>query len=486
MVKVLLVKCSQHEGILSTFTFPLGLMYLASSLRRHSDAYEIEIYDMRLRGQDYTALRTRVTRFKPDIVGLSAITMEAPCLYRAAYEIRQTGFDGSIIAGGPHPSAFPQETLACPDIDYIVMGEGEETFIELIDKLLTGESLDSVAGIALQEKDEPWIAPTRAYIEDLDALPFPAWDLVDLDEYAGYKSMTGLRRGRYMNLFTSRSCPYHCIYCHSVFGKRFRAVSAKRVVDEIKLLVRRYDVHYFEIIDDIFNCDLQRSKDILDLLYKEDLDIGIAFPNGLRCDHLDDDFLSSLAWFNNPLLCVPVESASARIQKMIKKNLNLTKVTRVINCCADLGIFTRGYFMLGFPSETRDELRATVDFAVRSSLHSALFFVVIPFKGTELYDLCIEHVNRRQFRFEDHNYFRSPVNLSTVSDRILFRIQRLAYVRLALNPARVYRILRDFPDYRLFLMAVRTWSGLLLGAGKGHQPGKPEPLSGNSRKASAR
>jgi radical SAM superfamily enzyme YgiQ (UPF0313 family) len=166
---------------------------------------------------------------------------------------------------------------------------------------------------------------------------------------------------------------------------------------------------------------------------------------------------------------------------MIKKNLNLNKVNDVINMCADLRIYTKGYFMLGFPTETKAELQATIDFAVKSKLHSALFFVVIPFKGTELYDLSLEQLKRRNYKYEDYDYFRSPFNLSGVSDTVLFRTQKWAYVRLATNPARIYRLFRDFPDYRLIWPAIKTWIEFFSGAGKGHRPGKPDLVPGASK-----
>jgi radical SAM superfamily enzyme YgiQ (UPF0313 family) len=481
MSRILLVKCSQHEGVLSVFTFPLGLMHLASALRHDSDEYEIEIYDMRIRDQDYSRLKETASGFKPDIVGLSAITMEASSLNQAARTLREAGFDGPIIAGGPHPTHFPEDSLDGKDIDYLVIGEGEQTFKELVEALLDGRDPTGLPGIAYREDNHIRLSAPRPPIQNLDDLPFPAWDLVNIREYSSFKSMSGLRRGVYANLFTSRACPYRCTYCHSIFGKGFRARSAESVLAEVKMLVDRYGVEYLEIVDDIFNCDLERAKNILDRLHHEGLQTGIAFPNGLRCDRLDREFLEKLRRFPAALVCVPVESTSSRIQKLVKKNLNLSKVNQVIDICADLRIYTRGYFMLGFPTETRDEINATIDYAARSRLHTALFFIVVPFKGTELYDMCMRHKNAGDLRFEDHDYFRSPMNLSEAPDEVLFKMQRWAYARLAMNPARIYRLFRDFPDYRFIWTGIKTWMSLSWGAGKGLKSGKPELVPGTTK-----
>jgi radical SAM superfamily enzyme YgiQ (UPF0313 family) len=219
---------------------------------------------------------------------------------------------------------------------------------------------------------------------------------------------------------------------------------------------------------------LDRAKRILDLLHSEGLPVQLTFPNGLRCDRLDRDFLEKLSKFSFSCICVPVETTSPRIQKMIRKNLNLAKVSEVIDLCADLRIYTRGYFMLGFPTETKQELKATVDFAVKSKLHSALFFAVVPFKETELYSQCVSIMKERGFDFADHSYFRSNMNVSDVPDDVLFRTQRWAYIRMAIRPSRVYRLFRDFPDYSLIWNGIQAWAALFFGAGKGFKPGKPQ------------
>jgi radical SAM superfamily enzyme YgiQ (UPF0313 family) len=171
---------------------------------------------------------------------------------------------------------------------------------------------------------------------------------------------------------------------------------------------------------------------------------------------------------------------------MIRKNLDLTRVGTTIDTCAELGIYTRGYFMLGFPTETREELEATVDYAVRSRLHAAFFFVVVPFKGTPLYETCAEELERRGYRHEDHDYFRGPMNLSAVPDEVLFSIQKWAYVRMAARPSRLYRVFRDFPNRSFVWPAVKTGIELFRGAGKGFKSGRPDEIPGAMRRSRKR
>lgn len=480
--RILLVKCSQHEGLLSGFTFPLGIMYLASTLRRASDRYDIRIYDLRTTGQDYRDLAATVTRYKPDLVGMSSITVEASSLDSAARTVRKTGFQGPIVAGGPHPTAYPNEILSNRDIDYLVIGEGEETFRDLVEALDIESDPTKVPGIVFRKDRSTMYSARRPLIQELDAIPQPAWDLVSFDAYEKFRSMSALRRNRYANLFTSRACPYKCIYCHSIFGKKFRARSPENVLDEVKLLIDRHGVRHIEIVDDIFNCDLARSKKILDLLHAEGLSVDISFPNGLRCDRLDREFLEKLSRFPFTLICAPIETASPRLQKLIKKNLNLSRVSEAINWCADLRIYSRGFFMLGFPTETREELEATIDYAVKSRLHTAFFFVVVPFEGTELYQMSLDIIKQRGYDYKDHDYLSSPMNISEIMDKDLFKAQRSAYIKLFTRPSRIFRILRDHPDYGLFWDALKSYPPLLMGAGKGFRPGKPHVVAKTKRK----
>lgn len=455
MARILLIKCAQNVGMRSPSVFPLGIMSLAAVLRKDDDRHIIQVYDMRLKGDDPVRLQQVVRHFNPTMVGFSAISMESKNLYSSAGAVRETGFDGPIIAGGPHPTSFPEETLACKAIDYVAFGEGEETIKHLVRSFDAGKDLTAVHGIGYRKNRIVHSSPPQQMVPNLNELPFPAYDLVDIEEYSGHQSMSPFRTGRFMNLFTSRACPFKCIYCHSFFGKKFRAVSAERVVEHIKLLHENYKINCLEIIDDIFNWDLNRAKKILDLMVLEGLRPEISFAGGLRSDRLDREFLTKLSRFKSPQIGVAVETASPRLQSLINKRLNLEKVTQTINTCNELGIYTRGFFMLGFPTETEKELKATLKYAFKSKLHAAFFFIVTPFKGTELYNLCAHKLHGKDANMLDNNFFHSPVNISDIPDAVLFNAQKWANVKFALNPNRIYRVLRDAPNQKFLWQGIK-------------------------------
>jgi len=444
MARVLLIKCSNmtfyHRGL----TFPMGIMSIASVLRR--EGHEVRILDLRLNqknsGKD---ISMTMEGFKPHLVGLSSITLEAPSLHFAASVIKNKAPVIPIIAGGPHPSSFPEEVLQDNHINCVVIGEGEATTLELFNTLLDAGDLEKVKGIAYLRDEKVIFTPPRPPIDDLDALPFPSWDLVEINKYKNWLTMSNMIFRKYMNLFTSRGCPYRCIYCHNIFGKQFHARSPENVIEEITTVISRYNINNFEVLDDIFNMDKERALRIYELILQKGLKISIAFPNGLRCDTIDEEHLRLMRNAGVNIVSVAVETASPRLQRIIRKNLNIRKVNEFINGCFKFGIFTRGFLMMGFPTETRQEILETINFAINSRLHTAYFFLVVPFKGTELYRICNEKLKSVQMDFSHYSYVTSAFNLSEVSDEELFQLHKYAYKKFYIDPMRIIRVVKYHP-----------------------------------------
>jgi radical SAM superfamily enzyme YgiQ (UPF0313 family) len=230
------------------------------------------------------------------------------------------------------------------------------------------------------------------------------------------------------------------------------------VVEEIAALRRAYGVNDFEFLDDCVNLDRRRFEGILNGLLDRGLHPKLHFSSGLRADLLDEAQIRLLREVGTGEISVAVETASPRLQKLIHKNLNLEKVRRNIELMADLRIFTRGFFMVGFPTETEEELRATIDFAVSTRLHMAGFWILTPFPGTPVYEQfkalgkLSNEVDPRHYDFG-----RSPFNGSEVPDRRFYALHEEAYMRFYFRPGRIMRILRDRPyfnDYDSFLRNV--------------------------------
>lgn len=460
--RILLIKASNPTKFNNLLTFPLGIMYLSACLMKERRDVDLRILDLRLEPARWRyRLKDILMDYKPDIIGISALTIELNSLKNVAEIAKRNNPETIVIAGGPHVSAYPLEVLEDRNIDYIVIGEGEITFLELINFLIEGGNRNKIKGIGFREDNGIKLNEPREFISNIDELPFPSYELVNVEKYFLRTSMSHYGIRRYANLYTSRSCPYRCIYCHNIFGKGFRGMSPERVVEEIKFLQKRFDLEEIEVVDDVFNFDIKRAIKIFEELSRSGLKLKYSFPNGLRGDRLEGDLIRIMKSAGTVMITIAVESASPRIQRVIKKYLDLQKTEIAIDECNKAGILTRGFFMLGFPEETEEEMRVTIDYACSSSLHIAMFYITIPFKGTELYEMVKEKLNEYDFSPQDYEYVSSRFNLSGVDYPQLIKLQAGAYRKFYSNPWRWWKILTLSP-YKKDLLRYLPALGLRL------------------------
>lgn len=440
MLNILLIRPFVYSTNMSAIP-PLGIMYIASSLRHWSkkEIY-IEILDMRLKKMDPADLKKKINEKKWDIVGLSTLSYEANRMHSIAEFIKSQDKEILVIAGGPYATMNAEDILKDTNIDITVFGEGERTFFELVEAYDSGiKDLTDIPGIAFRKNDEILINSSRAAIEDLDELPFPAWDLVDLKEYSKMTTFNGIREEDISApIVTSRACPYQCIYCHRMFGRKWRARSSRNVIKEIKLLYDTYAVRELHIVDDIFNLNKKRVIEICDGIIKNGIKVKMAFPNGLRADIMDEEIIKKLKEAGTYMITYAVETVSERLQKMLKKNLDLEKLKKTIDLTDKYKMLIRGFFMLGFPTETLREIKQTVDFAVKSKLTHAFFFTVIPFEGTELYEYITAD---KKIDIQDAHYWSTASYYTLATGHQLNFIIIRAYLRFYFNFRRAFKIL---------------------------------------------
>lgn len=470
-MRILMVKGSSFNREVPQYSYPLGLMYLAAYLREHEPGHELELLDLRCHRNAYEVLKRRLSEWKPDVVAISALTCEAESLHTSAGMAREENPGSVVIVGGPHISACTSDVIEDGNIDILVIGEGERTFTELISRISQGRDLAGTPGTAYRKEGEVlWEDPGEP-IEDLDTIPFPAWDLVDIGTYSRLGRAGNVKRGRYLPLFTSRGCPYGCYYCHNVFGGRFRARSADNVVSEISRIVENFGITDLEVYDDIFNLDLDRAKTICRKLIELDYGLSIAFPNGVRADRLDEELVNLLAEAGTTNLAVAVETASPELQKTIGKNLDLQRVKDAVTWADRAGIVTNGYFMLGFPGETAEQIRQTIAYAEATDLFFASFFIVTPYPGTPLWDQTMGREASSSLDFRRYNYLSGYFNLGELSSEELRKLQRLAYKRFYARKRwkimkSIFRLRIDFRNAAwLWLGRMRDKAKLLTGTG---------------------
>ena len=250
---------------------PLGLLYLASYLRKHTK-HEVKILDIRLYKKPIEEFFPQIKSFNPDIIGLTGMSIEWSGFRHTANAIdREFGKNSILISGGPHSTVFPYLVMQKTPVKYIIRGEGEITFLEFLNALEKNEDLESVKGLVIKRSDGKIIfTPSREAIKDVDSIPFPAYDLLDLEEYFRNPHIHSnlFVSNRSLPLFTSRGCPFKCKYCFHPMGYNFRPRSVENVLDEIDWLVKEYNVKEFQIEDDTFNFDMDRAKEIMRQIIK--------------------------------------------------------------------------------------------------------------------------------------------------------------------------------------------------------------------------
>jgi radical SAM superfamily enzyme YgiQ (UPF0313 family) len=448
---VLLVKSRSLVSKIRGTTPPLGLLYIAASLRKRLGA-EVRLVDAMFDPGILETVRRAVRELKPDVVGISALTAEFFLAHRIAAAVKAENPGIPVVMGGPHSSSDPEGVTQDANVDAVVIGEGEDTFTELT-RLIASQgprwrepgTLRGVAGLAFRVESELEVTAPRPPIQDLDSLPFPAWDLIDYKKFWKVGGMASMGTRPYMPMFTSRGCPYRCVFCHQLFGKAFRARSPESVAGEAAM-IHKLGAAHIEILDDIVNFDPDRFDRMLELMLERNLHPVLSFPNAIRADIMRESSMDLLKRVGVGEVSVAVETASERLQKLLNKNLSLDKVSRTIDMLADRRIFTRGFFILGLPTETEEELRSTIRFAQSSRLHLALFFTPNPFPNTELYKMFARAGKLpAEVSSIDYEYHGSPFNASEVSDRAYRMLYRWAYYGFYLNPLRGYRIARDGP-----------------------------------------
>jgi radical SAM superfamily enzyme YgiQ (UPF0313 family) len=363
-------------------------MMIASYLKeRFGNSIHVRVVNSNvdLEENDEEAICACLEATAPDIVGIRGLTRYQQ-EFNLIAKIAKRVSNALVVGGGPHVSSDEQYGMQDAEIDVAVVGEGEATFADIVQAHQDQGGFGRVLGAVTRDGTAGRANPARDSISDLDALPFADYDLVDEAKYTEYLTY-GYNKRRQGVLYTSRGCPYHCTFCHDVFGKRYRCRSPENIHEEVQRLYAR-GIRDFYVVDDIFNINKKRAMRFFELMSADRTLKGskLYFVNGLRGDLVDFEFVDAAVEAGTIWLAYAIETASPRLQKVIRKNLRLDRIKDTIEYSWSKGVVVNYWGLLGIEGETLEETHQTIDFMedLPPSVIPMLFSLKA-YPGTEAY-----------------------------------------------------------------------------------------------------
>jgi len=472
--RLTLVRVNERKGVhpflseanVSGIYPPLGVAYLAAAARRAG--FPVSIIEAHAQDLSQRQVARAIQHIRPDVVGITSTTFNWPVVADLAQNIRDAAPGVQLWVGGPQLSLYPDECMAEQSLDAAVLGEGDETIVELLTRLQQGEDLAGVPGTLVRDRieggGEVIRGPDRAPIAELDSLAMPAIDLLPLNRYRSLTLPTP-----YVSMTTTRGCPYRCRYCSQVYvGGTYREHGVDRVVAEMNRAVYDFGAREIVFFDETFSLGRKRTMALCEAILARGP--RVRWNVRTRADLLPDELLRAMAAAGCCSIHVGIEAGAERVRRLMNKKLDLGKARRALAEARRLGIETRGYFMLGYPGETREEMEQTMRLARDLPLDWASFSVTVPLPRTGIYEDMLEADAAKSDYWRDYTllevsrppgYFESEELGAQQLEALLQRAYRGFYLRPGAVGAKLRnpRLWRELPSIVATLLETRTLFG---------------------------
>jgi radical SAM superfamily enzyme YgiQ (UPF0313 family) len=407
-----------------------------------------------------------IVRDRLDLVG---VTMLTPMYHRSLEVLRQARKVSPAIrtvVGGPHATVLPEQTLEeIPELDFAVIGEGEAAMVELVEALEGKRTLDSVTGLAYRKNGHVTVNPPRPPLMDLDQLPPPARHLLPMEAYRMTRSRT--RAKHCYTVSVARGCPFRCAYCFRTFGRAFRPHSPARIIQEMSLLVGQYGANEINLEADTITLNRSFILDLCRALGESGFSRKVQWTCESRVDTVNEEILRAMKEAGCWQISYGVESGSQRLLNLIEKGITLEQVEKTFALTKKLGITIRAFFMLGLPTETREESWQTIRLARKLNAEWSQFTITVPFPGTKLYELAKAEGALRSTSWKDFKTYGGWTEGDLVyvtkgrSAAELKALQRKALKSFYLRPAVFWRFLKSIRSVDQFKEATRGFFTLV-------------------------
>jgi radical SAM superfamily enzyme YgiQ (UPF0313 family) len=427
----------------------LGIAYISAYLE--SNGYDCKIFDASFNSWSEKELLQQVLSYKPDIIGLTAMTHEINQAAHVASKLKEQLKVPAII-GGCHVTALPERTLAeFPVFDYGIFGEGEKTFTELLQNIKqdTTSDLFSVKGLVFRDGGRIVVNGTRPFLtsDELDTLPYPAFHY-----YYGYNRLALTDKHSYYTMFSSRGCPFHCAFCMQVLGRKVRRRSAQGIFQEMEYAIERYGAHTFNFADEIFLFDSKETRELLGMMIAKGFPERIKWSGLTRANYVNKELIALAKKAGCFSLEMGVESGDDGILKAIGKGITVEQVKRVVKIIKEEGISLGAYFILGHPNETRETIKKTANLAAELNTDTIAVGIMVPYPGTRIFDMALRGDGGYRLLTQDWSqydkYGGRSLEIEGLPYKELAKWQKLTLIKFYLKNFRLFDCLKYFLERR--------------------------------------
>lgn len=438
--------------------FPLGIGYIASFLKR--EGYSVFLLDPEAEGTSESELRKKIKEIQPNIAGISCVTYSFHNAKKYAQIVKKE-IDIPVVLGGHHASALPVEILKhCSEFNFVIVGEGEITMLELCKTIQNGGDFHRIDGLCFRDGAEIIFTAPRDKILDLSNIPYPARELVNMDNYKPNNQTSVGKKSA--SMITSRGCPKRCVFCsaHNVMGYLFRPYSAEYVVGEMEHILNNYKIEHVAIKDDTFTINKQRVIDICELILKKD--IKIYWSCNAAVNTVDYELLKLMKKAGCCAILYGIESGNPTVLKNMKKGISMDQCRKALKASNQVGIKTLASFVFGLPGETKETIEDTIRFAIELEPTIAMFYVLVPLPGSEMFELTIKDdpgkiTDWRSFAYTSTDYI---TKVPGCSNEDLRKFVFDAYRRFYGRPRQVYKMLRHLNSFDELATYIKGGLGL--------------------------
>lgn len=433
----------------------LNLGYLAAVLeKKGADVSIIDAQFERL-GLSQTIERARQTGSR--IFALTAMTHEVSRAHEVAAAIKEAIPGAVTVIGGPHATALPIRTMKeFPSFDYLVAGEGEFTLVELANALESKTELESIKGLLFRKDGELVVNEARSWIPDLDSIPFPAWHLCPrVDTYP---------------ILGSRGCPFTCYFCMRVLGSQARNRSVENIVEEMDYISRRFQANQFVFQDETFTLSLKRTNDLADAIIRRGLHRRMKWYVQTRVDLVDLELFRKMKAAGCDGVGLGIESGSDTVLQRIGKKITTDQAKKAVKLAKKAGLHTSGYFIIGHPNETRQDILDTIKLAAKLNTTKVAIGLMVPYPGTDIYQMATNGEGGYKMISSDWSDFDkhlgNALELQNLDRRSLEKLQMRAYLTFYLRNIRLISLVKYVFEKRAgILYMIRK---ILFGKAKAH------------------